>query len=56
MFGLNKNLRKKVTRSTANHRDSLKKNLEHRLELARANGNETLIRKLEAEASYLGLD
>ncbi|NER21959.1 MAG: hypothetical protein F6J86_14840 [Symploca sp. SIO1B1] len=56
MFGLNKNLRKKVTRTAATHRDSLRKNLEHRLELARANGNETLVRKLEAEANYLRLD
>ncbi|NEP13452.1 MAG: hypothetical protein F6K14_25245 [Symploca sp. SIO2C1] len=56
MFAVNKNRRKKVTKAAAAHRDSLKKSLEHRLELARANGNETLVRKLEAEADYLRLD
>lgn len=39
-----------------NHRQSLIKNLEHRLEVARANGDQALIEKLEAEARYLHLN
>jgi hypothetical protein len=39
-----------------NHRQSLIKNLEHRLEVARANGDQALIAKLEAEARYLHLN
>lgn len=38
------------------YRESLRKNLQHRLEVARRNGNEKLIRQLEAEAQYLRLD
>jgi len=56
MFAVNKNRREKLTRAAVAHRDSLKKSLEYRLEVARANGDETLVRKLEAEASYLHLD
>jgi len=37
------------------HRESLKRNLQHRLEVARATGNDTLVHQLEAEASYLHL-
>lgn len=44
-----------VKNAAANHRDSLRKNLQHRLEVARANGNDSLIRQLEAEAAYLGV-
>jgi hypothetical protein len=36
-----------------NHRQNLIKSLEHRLEVARAKGDETLVRQLEAEAKYL---
>ncbi|ELR97305.1 hypothetical protein [Gloeocapsa sp. PCC 73106] len=39
--------------AAANHRQSLIRSLQHRLEVARANGDETLIRQLEAEARYL---
>lgn len=35
------------------HRESLRRNLEHRLELARDKGDETLIKQLEKEANYL---
>ena len=56
MFAVNKNRREKIKKAVAAHRDSLKKSLEHRLEVARANGDETLVRKLEAEANYLRLD
>jgi hypothetical protein len=36
------------------HRQNLQRNLEHRLQVARANGDERLIRQLEAEMRYLG--
>jgi len=37
------------------YQDSLRKNLEHRLEVARSQGNQKLITQLEQEASYLHL-
>jgi hypothetical protein len=37
------------------HHESLRRSLEHRLELARSNGDETLIKQLEKEANYLHL-
>jgi len=36
------------------HRVNLHKNLQRRLDAARARGDESLLRMLEAEASYLG--
>lgn len=48
------NISRQVRKQTAQaHRDNLQKNLQHRLELARAKGDEDLIRQLEAEADYL---
>lgn len=38
------------------HRDHLRRNLQHRLEAARNQGNDSLIKQLEAEARYLNLD
>ncbi len=37
------------------HRESMRKSLNTRLEAARANGNENLVKQLEAEAKYLHL-
>jgi hypothetical protein len=37
------------------HRESMRKSLNSRLEAARAEGNENLIKQLEAEAQYLHL-
>jgi hypothetical protein len=56
MFTVNKRQNNKAQNAAAAHRDSLQKNLQHRLEIARANGDEVLIRQLEAEASYLRLE
>ena len=56
MFTVNKKHLNKSQNTAAAHRDSLKKNLEHRLEVARSKGDENLIRMLEQEASYLRLD
>lgn len=38
------------------HRVNLQRNWQRRMESARAKGDETLIRLLEAEASYIGLN
>ncbi len=35
------------------HRDNLQKNLQRRLDAARANGDEKLVRQLEIEAQYI---
>lgn len=53
---MNKNRQQLVTKAASAHRDSLRKNLQHRLEVARAQGNDALVRQLEAEASYLNLN
>jgi hypothetical protein len=53
---VNKNLKNKAQEAAAVHRDALQKSLQHRLEVARAKGDETLIRQLEQEASYLHLN
>ncbi|GFE70856.1 hypothetical protein [Chroococcus sp. FPU101] len=53
---MNKNRQQLVTKAASAHRDSLRKNLQHRLEIARAQGNDALVRQLEAEASYLNLN
>lgn len=34
------------------HRTNIQKSLEHRLQVAKANGDERLIRQLEAEKNY----
>lgn len=52
---MNTNRQKSVTQAAIAHRETLRKNLQHRLELARAAGNQSLINQLEAEAAYLHL-
>ena len=48
--------RKEVLKGAAlSHRESMRKSLHNRLEAARANGNDRLVRQLEAEAKYLHL-
>lgn len=42
-----------ITQAANNHRETLQKNLQHRLEVARSQGNEKLVNQLEAEAAYL---
>jgi hypothetical protein len=42
-----------LTQAASAHRESLKRNLQHRLEVARTMGNDNLVQQLEAEASYL---
>ena len=50
---MNINRQETLKNAAASHRNNLRKSLEHRLEVARANGDERLVRQLEAEASYL---
>ncbi len=50
---MNKNRQQTLTQAASAHRETLRRNLQHRLEVARAQGNEALIRQLEAEALYL---
>jgi hypothetical protein len=47
--------RRNLTRQQAAqiHRENLRKNLEHRIEVARSQGDDELVRQLEAEARYL---
>ena len=53
---LNRKRQEKVTKLAETHRVNLQKNLQRRLDAARAIGDEALIRQLEAEASYIGLN
>lgn len=54
LSSMNTNRQEIRTRVSDTHRANLQKNLQRRLEAARAKGDEQLIRLLEAEASYLG--
>jgi len=49
---MNRNMRGKVQKAAEAHRVNIQKSLEHRLEVARAQGNEQLVRQLEAESNY----
>ncbi len=50
---LNKNSKSAASEAAIAHRDNLLKNLERRIEVARANGDTNLLKILEAEANYL---
>ncbi len=53
---LNRKRQEKAVKVSETHRVNLQKNLQRRLEAARSSGNEALIRQLEAEAEYIGLN
>jgi|GEM_PF-1243498 len=53
---MNRKRQEVLKQAASHHRDSLRKSLQRRLEVARKSGNEQLIGKLEAEASYLGIN
>ncbi len=55
MFTMNKKSQEIITQAVKTHRESLRKSLQHRLEVARACNNDYLVRQLEAEAAYLHL-
>ncbi|MBW4488771.1 MAG: hypothetical protein KME12_13375 [Trichocoleus desertorum ATA4-8-CV12] len=50
---MNRNRQEAITQTTQAHRENMRRNLQRRLEVARANGDENLVRMLEAEANYL---
>ena len=52
---MNNNRQKVIKNAYTNHRESMRKSLNTRLEAARANGNKSLLKQLEAEARYLHL-
>ncbi len=54
MFTMNRKRQETTTQATQTHRANMQKNLQRRLEAARAKGDEELIRLLEAEANYIG--
>jgi hypothetical protein len=56
MSDMNRNRQETLTKAASAHRETLRKNLQHRLEVARAEGDEKLVRQLEAEAKYLHLN
>jgi hypothetical protein len=50
---MNINRQEMIKNAASAHRNSLRKSLEHRLEVARAKGDQGLVLQLEQEASYL---
>lgn len=50
---MNNKRQQTLTQAASAHRENLKRNLQHRLEVARTLGNDSLVHQLEAEASYL---
>jgi hypothetical protein len=49
---MSRNKKQVVKQATEVHRQNIQKSLQHRLDVARVNGDETLIRQLEAEMKY----
>ncbi len=49
MSAMNKNTRKSLSKLNEVHKANLAKRMQHRLEVARAKGDENLIQALEAE-------
>ena len=48
---MNNNTQQRL-QAVANHRANIQRILQHRLEVARAKGDQTLVRQLEAESNY----
>lgn len=51
---MSRNHNQTIAQTAQLHRENLRRNLERRLEAARASGNQSLVKQLEAEASYIG--
>ena len=49
---MNRNIQGKAKKAAEAHRDNIQKSIQHRIEVARANGDESLLRQLEAESNY----
>ena len=52
MFTANRSMRQRMQKASEVHRSNIYKSLQHRLEVARVQGDETLISQLEAEINY----
>ena len=52
---MNNNRQTAIKNAYSNHRQSMRKSLNIRLQAARESGNESLVKQLEAEAKYLHL-
>ena len=52
---MNNKRQEMLQNASSRHRQSMRKSLNTRLEAARVNGNEKLLKQLEAEAKYLHL-
>lgn len=50
---MNRKSQRNLTKAAETHRANLQKRLEHRMEVARANGDQDLLRALEAEMQQL---
>jgi hypothetical protein len=51
---MNRNRQQTIALTAQLHRENLRKNLQRRLDVARSQGNDSLVRQLEAEANYIG--
>ncbi len=49
---MNRNKQQSAKQAADAHRVNIQRSIEHRLQVARANGDEQLVRQLEAEMSY----
>jgi hypothetical protein len=49
---MNRNRQQAAKQAAEAHRQNIQKSLQHRLEVAKAKGDENLIRQLEAEINY----
>ena len=52
---MNNKRKENLNNAHLSHRQSMRRSLNSRLEAARANGNNKLVKQLEAEAKYLHL-
>jgi hypothetical protein len=52
IMAMSRNRLQAIQKAEEVHRQSMKKSVEYRLEVARAKGDENLIRQLEAEQAY----
>lgn len=51
-FAMNRNRQQAIKQAAEAHRQNIQRSLQHRMEVARANGDENLLRQLEAEMNY----
>ncbi len=49
---MNRNRQQDVRQAAQAHRQSIQRNIQHRLEVAKAKGDENLVRQLEAEMNH----